>query len=287
MKCIGARVVPLGFPLATRYSLLTTSSSMLLFHRDLGGEGKAPLVVLHGLLGSSRNWLTTGADFAAVRHVLAPDLRNHGSSPHAPEHSFAAMEADVLETLATLGVDRFDLIGHSMGGKVAMHIACNNPGRVASLIAVDIAPRSYRLDEHAPQFAAMNALQPASLKSRQEAEEALFAAVGDLGTAKFLATNLDRREEGGFQWRINLPVLTASMATLGKSPLAPTDRFEGRTLFIAGEESGYVRDIDGDPIATHFPNASIHRIPGAGHNPHIDSRAEFVEEVRGFLEGLS
>jgi esterase len=259
---------------------------MHLFHRDLGGAGKPPLVVLHGLLGSSRNWLTTGADLASVRHVLAPDLRNHGSSAHAPDHTYAAMEADVLETLAALGVDRFDLIGHSMGGKVAMHIACNNPGRVASLIAVDIAPRSYRLDEHAPQFAAMNGLRLESVKTRQEAEEALFIAVGELGTAKFLATNVDRREEGGFQWRINLPVLTTAVATLGKTPLAPGDRYDGPVLFIAGEESGYVRDIDGDPIAAHFPNATIHRIPGAGHNPHIDSRAAFVSLVSEFLRDL-
>ncbi|HUG11076.1 MAG TPA: alpha/beta fold hydrolase [Opitutaceae bacterium] len=260
---------------------------MQLFHRDLGGEGKPPLVVLHGLLGSSRNWLTTGADLATVRHVLAPDLRNHGSSPHAPEHTYAAMEADVLAWLGGLGIERFDLIGHSMGGKVAMHIACNNPGRVTSLIAVDIAPRSYRLDSHTPEFTAMNALHPETLNSRQEAEDAFLAAVGDLGTAKFLATNLDRREEGGFKWKINLPVLTASVATLGQSPLAPTDRYDGPALFIAGEESGYVRDMDGDPIAAHFPNATIHRIPGAGHNPHIDSRAAFVEAVRGFLESDS
>jgi pimeloyl-ACP methyl ester carboxylesterase len=256
---------------------------MNLFHRDLGGEGKPPLVVLHGLLGSSRNWTTAGADLAKIRHVLAPDLRNHGSSPHAAEHTYAAMEADVLETLSALGVDRFDLIGHSMGGKGAMHIACNNPDRIASLIAVDIAPRSYRLDEHAPQFAAMNALRPETLATRQETENALLAAVGDLGTAKFLATNLDRREAGGFQWRINLPVLTAAVATLGKSPLAPTDRFDGPSVFIAGDDSNYVREIDGEPISAHFPNATIHRIPGAGHNPHIDSRAAFVAAVTEFL----
>ena len=257
---------------------------MHLFHRDLGGAGKPPLVVLHGLLGSSRNWLTTGADLAAVRHVLAPDLRNHGSSPHTAEHTYAAMEGDVIGWLAGLGIDRFDLIGHSMGGKVAMHIACRNPERVASLIAVDIAPRSYRLDSHALQFAAMNALHPESIANRQEAEQGLLDSVGDLGTAKFLATNLDRREGGGFQWRINLPALTAAVDGLGHSPLGPDDRYEGPALFIAGGESGYVRDIDDEPIANHFPRAEIRRIPGAGHNPHIDSRAAFVDVVRRFLE---
>jgi esterase len=273
--------------LATHHPLLATSSSMQLFHRDLGGAGKPPLVVLHGLLGSSRNWLTTGADLAAVRHVIAPDLRNHGSSPHAPEHTYAAMEADVLETLGALRIERFDLIGHSMGGKVAMHIACNNPARVASLIAVDIAPRSYRLDHLADEFRAMNSLHLESLKTRQDAEAGLMEVLGNLGLAKFLATNLDRSADGGFQWRINLPVLTASVDALGKSPLAPSDRYEGPTLFIAGEESGYVRDMDGDPISTHFPNATIHRIPGAGHNPHIDSRAAFVEAVKAFLKEFS
>ncbi|HEY5552153.1 MAG TPA: alpha/beta fold hydrolase, partial [Opitutaceae bacterium] len=207
-----------------------------------------------------------------------------GSSQHAPEHTYAAMEADVLETLATLRVERFDLIGHSMGGKVAMHIACRNPDRVASMVTVDIAPRSYRLDHHAAEFKAMNSLDLGSLKTRQEAEAGLMESLGgEFGLAKFLATNLDRRADGAFQWRINLPVLTAAVTELGHSTIAPGDRYEGRVLFVAGGDSEYVRDIDGDPIQSHFPNASIHRIPGAGHNPHIDSRAAFVKAVREFL----
>ncbi len=256
---------------------------MKLFHRDLGGEGRPPLVVLHGLLGSSRNWLTVGADLAAIRHVLAPDFRNHGSSPHAPVHTYDSMEADVMAWLDSLDIGRFDLVGHSMGGKVAMHIACRNPDRIASLVAVDIAPRSYRLDQHAPQFKAMNSLQPESLKSRQEADELLMATLGDLGTVKFLATNLDRRAGGGFEWRINLPVLTAAVANLGCSPMAPDEKYEGPVLFVAGGESDYVREIDGEPILGHFPQAVIRRIPGAGHNPHIDARQPFVALLQEFL----
>ena len=269
--------------LATHCSPPATFAAMQLFHRDLGGTGKPPLIILHGLLGSSRNWLTAGGDLAEVRHVIAPDLRNHGSSPHAPEQTYAAMEGDVLETLDGLGIRRFDLMGHSMGGKVAMHIACRHGDRVATLVAVDIAPRSYRLSEHAAQFDAMNALDPSGMATRREAEEVLMKVLGDPGMVKFLATNLERRETGGFAWRVNLPVLTAARGSLGVSPLGTEDRFDGPTLFLAGEKSDYVRESDRDSILAHFPRAAIREIPRAGHNPQIDARVAFVAAVKGFL----
>src|SRR3982751_66174 len=116
---------------------------MTLFHRDLDGAGQPPLVLLHGMLGSSRNWQSAGTDLAQHFHVLAPDLRNHGRSPHAPEMTYEAMMDDVLAWLDANSLPRATLVGHSMGGKVAMLLACRHPERVQRLIIVDIAPRDY------------------------------------------------------------------------------------------------------------------------------------------------
>ena len=152
---------------------------MHLFHRDLGGAGRPPLVILHGFLGSSRNWQTAGADLASRFHVCALDLRNHGASPHADAMSYAAMAADVAAWLDARAAGPVTLVGHSMGGKVAMLLACRGPERVGRLVVVDIAPRDYSAARHQAEFAAMNGLDLASLRSRADAERDLEAAVPD------------------------------------------------------------------------------------------------------------
>jgi len=139
---------------------------MQLFHRDLGGVGRPPLVILHGLLGSSRNWQAVGADLAPGFHVFALDLRNHGRSPHADEMTYPAMVDDVLGWLDAQGLTRVTLMGHSLGGKVAMLLACRHPDRVERLVVVDIAPKDYPAHADRAEFAAMNALPLAALRSR-------------------------------------------------------------------------------------------------------------------------
>jgi pimeloyl-ACP methyl ester carboxylesterase len=158
---------------------------MLLYHRDLGGTGRPPLVILHGMLGSSRNWQTTGRDLAEKYHVLALDLRNHGDSPHASEMSYAAMVEDVIGWLDAQQLTRVTLLGHSMGGKVAMLLACRHPERVAGLIVVDIAPKDYRWPAHREEFAAMNELDLASLESRAAGEQAFESRISDWAMRKF------------------------------------------------------------------------------------------------------
>ena len=153
------------------------------------------MLVLHGLLGSSRNWQTTGRDLAAHFHVLALDARNHGRSPHSEEMSFAAMADDVIAWMDARDLARADIVGHSMGGKTAMLLACRHPGRVARLVVVDVAPRNYSWTGHRNEFLAMNELNLAQLTSRAEAEERFAARVPDLGMRKFLATNLERDAE--------------------------------------------------------------------------------------------
>ncbi len=253
-----------------------------LHHADLGGAGRPPLVVLHGLLGSSRNWQTTGRDLAARFHVLAPDARNHGRSPHADEMSVEAMAADTLAWMDGLGLARATLVGHSMGGRTAMALACRHPGRVERLVVVDVAPRDYSWQGHRAEFAAMNELDVARLRSRQEAELRFEARVPDLGMRKFLTTNLAPDPAGGFRWMVNLPALTAALPRLEKDVLGPGERFDGPTLFVVGGRSRYVAADDHALIRARFPAARITVLPESGHNPHMDAREAFVRAV---LEG--
>ncbi|HTL66399.1 MAG TPA: alpha/beta fold hydrolase [Lacunisphaera sp.] len=256
--------------------------SVSLHHVDLGGAGRPPLVVLHGMLGSSRNWQTTGRDLAGWFHVLAPDARNHGHSPHAADMDYPALADDLRAWMDAQGLRRATLVGHSMGGKTAMLLACRHPDRVERLVVVDIAPRHYYWAAHRQEFAAMNELELPGLQSRQEAEMRFEARVPSHGMRKFLATNLERTDGGGWRWTINLPVLTEALSTMERNPLAAGDRFDGPALFIAGGRSQYVQAADHAAIHRHFPAARIEVIAESGHNPHMDQREKFVSLVRAF-----
>lgn len=253
-----------------------------LFHVDLGGAGKPPMLVLHGLLGSSRNWQTTGRDLAAHFHVIALDARNHGRSPHAEEMSYELMVGDVLAWMDAHAMSSATIVGHSMGGKIAMLLACRHAARVQRLVVVDVAPRDYSWRGHRAEFMAMNELNLVSLQSRQEAEMRFEARVPDLGMRKFLTTNLARNDAGQWSWAINLPVLTAALPRLEQDALTPVDRYDGPTQFIIGGRSRYVQESDHEAIRRHFPSARLTTIPESGHNPHMDAREAFVRAV---LEG--
>lgn len=252
-----------------------------LFHTDLGGTGHPPLIVLHGLLGSSRNWLSTGRDLAKHWHVFALDARNHGKSPHAPLMNYEVMVDDLLAWMDAHGLAKATITGHSMGGKTAMLLACRHPARVERLVVVDIAPKDYSWAAHRAEFAAMAGLELGSLHSRPEAELRFEARVPHLGTRKFLATNLARDGHGAWQWAINLPVLTEALLVLEKSSLRDGDHFAGPTLFILGGRSRYAEEGDHDLIRRHFPKARITVIADSGHNPHMDHREEFVRLMVG------
>ncbi len=252
---------------------------MLLFHRDLGGAGRPELVILHGMLGSSRNWLTAGADLASAYHVRAVDLRNHGASPHAEEMDYGAMAADVLAWLDAQAVGPAVLLGHSMGGKVAMLLACRHPGRVERLVVVDVAPRDYAEDRWRREFAALNRIDLARLRSRAEAEKLLEPEIPDWGLRKFLTTNLVHVGDR-WRWTVNLPALMAALPGLLANPLGPGDRFAAPALFLAGGNSEYVQPGDWPEIIRHFPAARLEIIAGSGHNPHLEAREAFVRAVR-------
>lgn len=253
--------------------------SLMLHHTDLGGAGKPPMIVLHGMLGSSRNWLSTGRDLAKHFHVFALDARNHGKSPHAPAMSYEAMVVDLLGWMDAQGLAKAVIVGHSMGGKTAMLMACRHPGRVERLVVVDIAPKDYYWVAHRGEFLAMTELDLGSLQSRQEAEMRFEARVDNLGMRKFLATNLERAPEGGWRWIVNVPALTEALPVMEKNSLKPGDIFAGPTLFILGGRSRYAEPRDHDLIRQHFPAAKIETIADSGHNPHMDKREDFVRLV--------
>jgi len=214
--------------------------------------------VLHGLLGSSRNWQSTGADLAARYHVLALDLRNHGRSPHSDEMTFEAMAADVLAWMDAHGLARATLMGHSLGGKVAMLVACRWPERIERLIVVDVAPKDYDLMGHQNDFAALNEIDLRTLHLERDPQTDTW------------------------RWIVNLPVLTATLLDMTKNSLSAGDRFSGPALFVIGGRSRYVDpDVDRAGIETFFPAARIEVIAEARHNPHMDSRVEFVRVVLG------
>lgn len=257
----------------------------LLAHREFGQAGNPPLVILHGLLGSARNWQTAARDLAADHHVSALDLRNHGDSFHADAMDYDVMADDVRAWLDARGLARVPLIGHSMGGKVAMRLACGDAARVAALVVVDVAPKAYPRS-HTREFDAMNALDVSALASRADAERQMAAIIADWGMRQFLLSNLERDPGGrGFRWIVNLSALTAALPELEAEFLGPEDRYSGPTLFVLGGRSRYfVRGEDEARARTYFPKAQFVTIAESGHNPHFETRERFVAIVREFLQ---
>jgi pimeloyl-ACP methyl ester carboxylesterase len=244
------------------------------------GDGP-PLVVLHGLFGQAKNWATIAKGLADGRRVIAADLRNHGQSPWAEEMTYPAMAADVAGLIQGLPEGRAEVLGHSMGGKAAMALALSRPELVDRLIVADIAPVAYSGGSLLPFVDAMLEVDPSAYASRKEVEQALKRAVQDPGIRQFLLSNLTRGD-GGFAWTLNLLAIRAAMDTLSGWPEI-NGRYDGATLFLAGERSDYVSESAKPAIARHFPNARTERVP-AGHWIHAEAPQATLAALRGFLE---
>ncbi|WP_309385405.1 alpha/beta fold hydrolase [Cerasicoccus frondis] len=248
-----------------------------LAYRYFGGEGNPPIVLLHGLLGSSRNWVSAGKELTGQYEVFALDLRNHGDSPHCDSMDFGELAADVLRFLDDHDLPQAHLLGHSLGGKVAMRLAMDAPARLSSLVVVDIAPRAYP-PYHLRDFDAMNALPLAELTNRKDADDRLAEAVPDWGQRQFLLTNLVRKEDR-FAWSINLRALTAARDVMRANSVGGEDSFAGATTFILGGQSRFVLPEDWRIINRYFPKARIEVIDESGHNPHIEKRDRFLAAI--------
>ncbi len=244
---------------------------------SLGAAGP-PLVILHGLLGSSSNWRSIARRLAERHRVFALDLRNHGDSPHVDHMSYPAMADDVRAFLASHDIDSATIIGHSMGGKAAMRLALDHPGRVDRLVVVDIAP-SVSEQDHVPVLDAMSSLDTTRVKRRADAEHMLEAAIPDAGMRQFVLQNLTSSADG-FRWRVNLDAIRNSLPALLDFPLdADEAPFTGATLFVRGALSNYVSDSDLPVIRRLFPRAEIVTIEGAGHWLHAEQPARFLAAI--------
>ncbi|RGP38860.1 alpha/beta fold hydrolase [Pseudotabrizicola alkalilacus] len=239
-----------------------------------------PLVIVHGLYGSARNWGVIARRLADVRDVVAVDMRNHGDSPHLPVHGYPEMAADLAEVIATLG-GRVDLLGHSMGGKAAMHLALTHGALIRRLVVADIAPVAYSHDQsHHAQ--AMRALDLTGITTRGEADRRLVETVEDASLRAFFLQSLDLKAAGGPRWRLNLNVLEAEMSKIVGWP-GTEGSFDGPALFLTGADSPYVKPEYRDAIRALFPAARFAKIPDTGHWLHAEKPREFEETVRVFL----
>ena len=257
---------------------------MILHHLDQG-HGQ-PLVILHGLFGTLDNWQTLArrwADEAGLR-VISVDLRNHGRSFHSPEHSYALMAADVRALFDSLSLGpETTLMGHSMGGKVAMRFALDYPDRLARLLVLDIAPAFSTMDHQHEIIAGLQAVDFSVLRSRQEADAALAQHISNVSVRQFLLKNLYRTEDNSFAWRINLPVLVKQLALLGEEITATTP-FLKPALFIRGGKSDYITAEDKlHGIPALFPNSEVATVVDAGHWVHAEKPDEIFELVRAFI----
>ncbi|WP_310396883.1 alpha/beta fold hydrolase [Hymenobacter sp.] len=257
----------------------------LLHHLDQG-QGR-PLVILHGLFGTLDNWQTLARRWAteAGLRVVSVDLRNHGRSFHSPAHTYELMVQDVLALFdhLQLGADT-TLLGHSMGGKVAMRLALDHPARLARLIVVDIAPRFSDMRHQDDVLAGLHAVDLAAIGNRQEADAALAPHVRNLGTRQFLLKNLYRTENNAFAWRINLDVLAAQLPAIGEATESATP-FGKPALFIRGGNSDYISTEDKlHGIPALFPNSEVATVVDAGHWVHAEKPEEIFQMVRAFAQ---
>lgn len=253
-------------------------------HRHMGGaQAAAPVILLHGLLGSARNWQSAGRLLAQDFRVYALDLRNHGESPHDPVMNYPAMAADVRAWLDRQALRRVHIVGHSMGGKVAMHLATRLPERVISLTVVDISPRAYP-PRWERELEAMQRMPVAQFTKRLEAEQWLEDYIRDWAFRKFLVSNLERAPAGGFQWVVNLDILQAALPNLFQQVPEEGWRFDGRTLFVRGGNSRFIEESDLAMIRRLFPFARLETVEDAGHNVHFDQPEAFVRVIKQHME---
>jgi len=256
---------------------------MKLHYRIVGApsSNKPVLFILHGLFGSSDNWQTLAKRFSSDFTVYLVDQRNHGHSPHGIEHNYDVMVEDFAELIDDLGLDKFNLMGHSMGGKTAIAFAGEYPELLNKLIIVDISHKQYPM-HHEQIVLGLKALDLSKIKTRGEADKELSKYIDNLAIRQFLLKNLYWERKGQLGWRINLPVLANDIQKIIEEVYF--DTIDVPTLFIRGDQSNYILESDFEEIKQKFPSSKIVTIKNAGHWVHAEQQDLFYQIVVDFLK---
>jgi pimeloyl-ACP methyl ester carboxylesterase len=254
---------------------------MKLHFREMG-QG-APLLILHGLFGSSDNWITIAKQLATNYHVFIIDQRNHGQSPHSDEWNYTAMAEDIEEFCLQHHLKEIYIAGHSMGGKTVMKMAELFPNRIKKMMVIDIAPRYYPLHHH-QILSALKSINFDEVNTRKQAEEALLTTITDFGTRQFLLKNIYWVSESKLAWRFNLDVVAKQIEIVGEA--TPTDASvicEIPVCFVKGEHSDYITLEDEKLIAHQYPNSEIISIVNAGHWVHAEQPSAMLNVMNHFF----
>ncbi|WP_299669953.1 alpha/beta fold hydrolase [uncultured Polaribacter sp.] len=251
-----------------------------ILHSTIKGEG-TPLLILHGYFGMGDNWKTLGNQFSEDFQVHLIDQRNHGRSFHEDAFNYEVLVEDLYAYITHHQLEKCIIIGHSMGGKTAMLFAVTYPELVEKLIVVDISPKQYP-PHHNAILAGLNVIDFSVDNTRSLVDKKLAEFIPELGVRQFLLKNVYWKEKGQLAFRFNLPSLTENNAEVGAT-LPPFLTFEHKTLFLKGENSGYITANEVPIIEAHFPNAKIVEIKNAGHWLHAENPKQFYSEVCAFL----
>lgn len=252
---------------------------------DLGTADGAPIVIVHGLFGRRRNWQAIQKQIARTRRVVAADLRNHGDSPWDATMTYAAMAGDIGALIESLNAGPAILVGHSMGGKASMRLALERPELLAALVVIDVAPIAYTHD-YTDYIRAMRSIPLDTITRRADAEQFLLSDVPDKGIRDFLLQNLEQSGDG-LSWKVNLDVIAAAMPEILAFDAPPGRTFDGRTLFVAGDRSDYIKREYRDAIAALFPQAKHIRIKDAGHWVHAEKPAEIITVIESVAAAVT
>jgi esterase len=255
---------------------------MELHFREMG-QGQ-PLLILHGLFGSSDNWLTIAKQLAEDYRVFIIDQRNHGQSPHSEEWNYTVMAKDIADFCVQHQLENIYIVGHSMGGKTVMKMAELFPQTIQKMIVIDIAPRYYPVHHH-QILSALKSINFEEVISRKQAEDVLQHSIDDIGTRQFLLKNIYWISDGKLAWRFNLNVISNLIEIVGEATPSDVQKVCNiETLFIKGEKSAYIKLDDELSIQQQYPNSKVITISNAGHWVHAENPIALHAAMLNFFE---